>query len=178
MTAVATWKSLRKVKKFRLDQFLREADQAKAHEAQCKKQEEETRERENECRQIENIHNDKLIKLASSGQFRVDDYITMTMIGESLSHETKNAQKATTQAESATQHAHGQVLVALKVVQRAEEQLERVQEQLAKAMAQELAEQDDAQDEESEETSVARMLAHTRQEKKLQEAAEQSLGTY
>jgi hypothetical protein len=169
MATVPTWKSLRKVKKFRLDQFVREVDQAKAYEMQCKQQEEETRERENDCKKIEETHQNKLFALSSSGQFKVGDFITMTMISESFANDTKNAQKATAQAEQVTSQAHEQVLVAQRVVQRAEEQLERVQEQLNKAIAQLETEQEDAQDEESEETSVARLLANTRHEKKLQE---------
>jgi predicted O-linked N-acetylglucosamine transferase (SPINDLY family) len=172
MATVATWKSLRKVKKFRLDQFNREVDQAKEYEAQCKKQEDETRERENECKKIEENHQNKILALSTSGQFKVGDFLTMKLIAESLAVDTQNAQKETLQAEQQTQHAHQQVLDALKVVKRAEDQLERVQEQLEKAIKQVEAEQEDAQDEESEETSVARMLARTRQENKLKEMAE------
>jgi hypothetical protein len=172
MATVATWKSLRKVKKFRLNQFEREVDQAKEYEEQCKQQEAQAREREDECKKIEENHQNKILALATSGQFKVGDFLTMKLIAESLAVDTQNAQKATAQAVQVTQQAHEQVLAALKVVKRAEDQLERVQEQLDKAIRQVEAEQEDTQDEESEETSVARMLARTRLEQKLQEMAD------
>jgi hypothetical protein len=156
-------RQLLRVKKRRVEQLEAARDAARAAELECRQGHEAAQQQEQVCREAELAHQRKIIELSTSVKFFASDLITMTLISDALTIETRGAQRATEQAERAVEAARALTLQALRALQRGEQQLDRVKEHLAQAIAAAVAADDDTQDEDAEEAAVSRMIARSRE---------------
>jgi hypothetical protein len=169
-----TLKSLDQVlalKRRRIDKLEAQAAEQARHIKECEQRLEEARARQREAEQVEQGVRDTIEALCTRPNgFRPSDLITLQHVLEMKVAETKAVVKQAKAAEQQLEAAREALRATRRLIDKSKQQLEQLRE-LRDKLARELFQAaEDVTDEEAEEAAVARMIAATAEQARMEAA--------